>query len=127
MSMLGDADFVIFDEAQIVRDIGRALKIIHDAYPNIQIIATGSSSFDLESSIVEPLTGRHRDFMLFPFLWSELRDHYGISYIERYDLEERILYGSYPESLFPAKGETSRDAISRIATDYTLKDVLIFS
>ena len=127
MTMIGGSDFVVFDEAQIVEDIGRALKILHDAHPEIQIIVTGSSSFDLQSRIIEPLTGRHQDFYMFPFLYSELRDHYGSDFITRYSLEERILYGSYPESLFPVKGEMPRDAISRIAEDYTLKDVLIFS
>lgn len=127
MMMLGDADFIIFDEAQIVENIGRALKILHDAYPNIQIIATGSSSFDLQSRVIEPLTGRHRDFMLFPFLYSELSLHFGAQMIEKYSLEERILYGSYPEALSPSAWETPRDAIARIASDYTLKDVLTFS
>ncbi len=127
MTLIGESDFVIFDEAQIVENIGTALKVLHDAHPHIQIIATGSSSFDLQSRIIEPLTGRRRDFMLFPFLWKELSESYGASYIERYSLDERLLYGSYPESLSPASGETPRDAISRIAEDYILKDILIFS
>jgi predicted AAA+ superfamily ATPase len=127
MNMIGDTDFVIFDEAQIVEHIGTALKILHDAYPEIQIIVTGSSSFDIQSRIIEPLTGRHRDFMLFPFLYGEIRDTYGTSFIERYSFEDRILYWSYPESLSPVSWESSRDAVTRIAEDYTLKDVLIFS
>lgn len=65
--------------------------------------------------------------MLFPFLWREIYDDYRDTYIERYSLEDRILYGNYPESLLPGAGETSRDAISRIAEDYTLKDILTFS
>jgi predicted AAA+ superfamily ATPase len=127
MSMIGESDFVVFDEAQIVEDIWRALKILHDAHPEIQIIVTGSSSFDLQSRIIEPLTWRHQDFYMFPFLYSELRDHYGADFITRYSLEERILYGSYPEALSPVQWEMPRDAISRIAEDYTLKDVLTFS
>jgi uncharacterized protein len=91
--MIGDADFVIFDEAQIVEDIGRTLKVLHDAHPEIQIIVTGSSSFDLQSRIIEPLTGRHRDFQMFPFLYSELARHYGADMITRYSLEDRIIYG----------------------------------
>jgi uncharacterized protein len=127
LELLGDADFVIFDEAQTVESIGTALKILHDAYPKIQIVVTGSSSFDLQTRVIEPLTGRHRDFMLFPFLYRELKDFYGKGFIEQYSLETRILYGSYPEALFPGPGETSRDAITRIAQDYTLKDILSFS
>jgi predicted AAA+ superfamily ATPase len=127
LELLGDADFVIFDEAQTVESIGTALKILHDAYPKIQIVVTGSSSFDLQTRVIEPLTGRHRDFMLFPFLYRELKDFYSKGFIEQYSLETRILYGSYPEALFPGPGETSRDAITRIAQDYTLKDILSFS
>lgn len=47
--------------------------------------------------------------------------------ITRYSLADRIIYGSYPEAISPASPESARDAISRIAEDYTLKDVLIFS
>jgi uncharacterized protein len=92
---------VIFDEAQVVENIGTALKVLHDAHPEIQIVVTGSSAFDLQSRIIEPLTGRHRDFMLFPFLYEELRDHAGATFVESYSLEERIIYGSYPEAISP--------------------------
>lgn len=103
MQMLGDTDFVIFDEAIVVENIGTSLKILHDSHPEIQIIVTGSSSFDIQSRIIEPLTGRHQDFMLFPFLYSELRDEFGTAFIEKYSLEDRIIYGSYPESIDPAR------------------------
>lgn len=74
MSLIGDADFVIFDEAQIVEGIGNSLKILHEAQPMIQIIVVASSSFDLQKNMIEPLTGRHRNFILFPFLYREVRD-----------------------------------------------------
>lgn len=101
MQMLGDTDFVVFDEAQVVENVGTALKILHDAHPKIQIIVTGSSSFDIQNRIIEPLTGRHRDFMLFPFSYEELRNEYGARFIERYSFEDRILYGTYPEAINP--------------------------
>ena len=44
---LGSFDLVCIDEAQNVANIGLTLKIIHDLFPKIQVIATGSSSFDL--------------------------------------------------------------------------------
>lgn len=56
MSLIGDADFVIFDDAQIVEGIGNALKILHEAQPKIQIIVVASSSFDLQKNMIEPLT-----------------------------------------------------------------------
>ena len=56
MTLIGDADFVIFDEAQMVDSIGSALRILHEAQPKIQIIVVASSSFDLQKHVIEPLT-----------------------------------------------------------------------
>jgi predicted AAA+ superfamily ATPase len=58
---------IVLDEAQTIKDIGKALKIIHDHIPQVQLIATGSSSFDLANKIFEPLTGRAIFFILYPF------------------------------------------------------------
>lgn len=65
-SLIGEPDILVIDEAQRIRDIGLVLKIIHDNNSNIQIIATGSSSFDLANEINEPLTGRALEFVLYP-------------------------------------------------------------
>ena len=58
---------VVFDEAQTIQDIGTILKVFHDTYPGVQIIATGSSSFDLANKIAEPMTGRAIEFHLLRF------------------------------------------------------------
>ena len=55
---------VVIDEAQRIPNIGIALKIIHDNFPDIQLIATGSSSFELANKMNEPMTGRKLDFHL---------------------------------------------------------------
>ena len=65
-SMMGGNKLVIIDEAQRVKNIGLKLKLMVDTFPDIQIIATGSSSFDLANEIQEPLTGRNFEFWLFP-------------------------------------------------------------
>jgi len=69
---LGTNKFVFIDEAQRIQDIGINLKIIKDQMPDLKIVATGSSSFELASKINEPLTGRKRVFMLYPLWASEL-------------------------------------------------------
>lgn len=51
-------DVLFIDEAQKIENIGLNLKILHDNQPQLKIIVTGSSSFELASSIQEPLTGR---------------------------------------------------------------------
>ncbi len=47
---------LIIDEAQKIKDIGNTIKLIVDNIPEVQVIATGSSSFDLANNVQEPLT-----------------------------------------------------------------------
>ena len=123
---IGDYKLVVFDEAQRILDIGMTLKILVDEYPEIQIIATGSSSFDLENKLAEPLTGRHYDFMMFPPMWSELSSLYSDRTELISSIESRLLYGSYPEIIFPKDGDDRRERIKSIAEDYAMKDILAF-
>jgi len=123
---IGDYNLVVLDEAQRILDIGMTLKILVDAYPEMQIIATGSSSFDLETKLAEPLTGRHYDFMMFPPMWSELKELYTDHTDLIGSLENRLLYGSYPEIIFPKVGDDKRERIKSIALDYAMKDILAF-
>lgn len=126
LDQIGNSNFVILDEAQRVKDIGLTLKILVDSYPNIQILATGSSSFDLENSLAEPLTGRHYDFMLFPPQYNELSFLYQSDGEQFATLSTRLLYGSYPEIIFPKEGFDRRSIIKSIAEDYSMKDILAF-
>ena len=57
-------DLIFIDEAQRIPDIGINLKLLYDSLPNLKIVATGSSSFDLANKIQEPLTGRAWTFLL---------------------------------------------------------------
>lgn len=123
---IGDYKLVVLDEAQRILDIGRTLKILVDAYPEMQIIATGSSSFDLETKLAEPLTGRHYDFMMLPPMWSELTSLYSDRTELIGSLPNRLLYGSYPEIIFPKDGDNRRERIKSIAEDYAMKDILAF-
>jgi predicted AAA+ superfamily ATPase len=75
---LGNNDLIVLDEAQTISGIGAILKIIIDTLPQIQIIAIGSSSFDLSNQIGEPLVGRSREFKLFPLSTRELESKYNI-------------------------------------------------
>jgi predicted AAA+ superfamily ATPase len=92
---IGDASIVVFDEAQYVPDIGRILKVFHDRYPEVQIIATGSSSFDLAQKTAESMAGRTREYILYPLSVAEVIGTIGrAAFDERYDLFLR--YGLYP-------------------------------
>ncbi|HQJ59665.1 MAG TPA: ATP-binding protein, partial [bacterium] len=118
-------ELVVIDEAQKIPDAGSGLKMLIDNNPDLMVIATGSSSFDLAGTVGEPLTGRKRTLTMFPVSQIELSEMFN-----RYDLkdmlEEFLIYGSYPE-VVEAK---SKDEKSRIVTElthsYLLKDIIAF-
>lgn len=122
-NILGNNKFVVIDEAQRVENIGLTLKLITDNFPNIQIIATGSSSFELSNKISEPLTGRKYEFYLYPFSWQELSQKYSPLELNRL-LENRIIFGMYPEII--NKPEENELNLKSIAQSYLYKDVLQF-
>lgn len=122
-SFLGDKKLAILDEAQRVKDIGLTLKLIVDSFPEVQVVATGSSSFDLSNQIVEPLTGRKYEFYLYPFSLNELTAVYSVLEINRL-LEQRIVFGMYPEITF--SGKESEDKLKSISRSYLYKDILQF-
>jgi len=120
---LGKAKIVILDEAQRIKNIGLTLKLMADNFPEIQIIATGSSSFDLSSKIAEPLTGRKNEFFLYPFSYSELKAIYSDLELNRL-LEQRIIFGMYPEVI--EGGKEAEKNLKSLAKSYLYKDILEF-
>ncbi len=93
--VLGDAEFLVIDEAQRVPEIGLNLKILIDNNPHVTILATGSASFDLANKINEPLTGRKLTFTLYPFGYPELTSSLG-ALETRSQLERWLVWGAYP-------------------------------
>lgn len=120
-SLMGTKRILVIDEAQRISNIGVQLKIIIDQLPNIQVIATGSSSFELASKVNEPLTGRKREFKLFPLAFSEMVEH--SSLIEELRLvPHRLVYGYYPEVV---ENPGQEAAILKELTDsYLYRDIL---
>ena len=121
---LGDDTLVILDEAQTIPNIGRILKVFHDAYPDIQIIATGSSSFDLSNKINEPLTGRSIEFSLYPLSLSEIRESKK-SYEMLSLLPQYLQYGMYPEIIDTGE-KNAKELIKALTQNYLFKDILSF-
>jgi len=123
-SFIGNYQIIILDEAQHIINIGLVLKIIVDTFPEIQIIATGSSSFDLRNKVSEPLTGRSRKFLLYPFSIEELKDNFGqIESDAR--LTSILRFGLYPEVMNKPEEEAIEE-LNDIASNYLYKDVLQF-
>lgn len=120
-AIFGSHRLVFIDEAQRIENIGLTLKLITDQLGEVQVIASGSSAFELASRINEPLTGRKYQFLLLPLSFGELVAHHGLL-DERRLLEHRLLYGSYPEIVTSPGREA--ELLKLLAESYLYKDLL---
>lgn len=122
---IGDNELIVIDEAHLIPNIGMNLKIMVDNIPNIRIIITGSSSFDLANQIGEPLVGRKSTYLLYPISFLELKPLMtGIEFEKL--LEKVLVYGSYPEVMSKVSKNERVQALSDITNSYLFKDILIF-
>jgi uncharacterized protein len=112
-------NLIIIDEAQRVQNIGLTLKLIIDNDPTRQIIATGSSSFDLSNKITEPLTGRAFEYYLAPFSLTEI---YSNETEANRLLNNHLIYGLYPEAV--NQPSQAKDFLRNLYKNYLYKDVL---
>lgn len=117
--VIEDFGLIIIDEAQRCSNIGLKLKIIADNFPRQQIIATGSSSFDLNERLSEPLTGRSVDFWLYPLSVKELQT-------VNQNLDDLLIFGSYPAVINAKNSSGKKLAVNKISQKYLYKDVLKF-
>jgi len=111
------------DEAQQISNIGMGLKILVDQNPNLIIIATGSSSFDLSQKVGEPLTGRKKIIILYPFSQLELLDIYN-KYELKEKLENFLIFGSYPDVVLAKNRNEKIEFLEELVNSYLLKDIL---
>lgn len=116
-------DLVAIDEAQEIKGIGKGLKILIDNNPNLKIIATGSSSFDLSQKVGEPLTGRKKTIKLFPFSQGELLKEFS-GFDLKGKLHEYLIYGSYPEIVNSTTKQEKTIILEELVESYLLKDIL---
>ena len=123
-AFLGDQDLVVLDEAQQIENIGRILKILVDEYPAMQVIATGSSSFNLVNQTAEPLTGRMYRFELYPLALQELAGDQGYSAIEP-RLDFLLRFGAYP-SIVNLSEQEARVELDELVSNYLYRDALTF-
>jgi predicted AAA+ superfamily ATPase len=121
--IIGKNKLVFIDEAQRINNIGLTLKIFADELNDVQVIASGSSAFELADKINEPLTGRKYEYFLFPFSYLELEKHFGMIE-EKSSLEHRLVFGSYPEPSVK-KGEEI-NILKLLADSYLYKDLLSY-
>jgi len=116
-------ELVAIDEAQQIKNIGVGLKILVDNNPKLEIVVTGSSSFDLAQSMGEPLTGRKKTILLFPLSLLELQSVYNKQEM-RDQLDSFLLFGMYPEIIISKKKADKIELLRELVDSYLLKDIL---
>lgn len=122
-NLVGDAELLLIDEAQRVKNIGLTLKIIIDQIKKPRILVLGSSAFDLANEINEPLTGRKWEFMLLPLSTEEMINYQG-EFEETRRLSQRMIYGMYPEVI--TSPELQQQALYQLDSSYLFKDIFRF-
>lgn len=122
-SYFGKHKIIIIDEAQQITDIGRKLKLITDTLKDVQVIATGSSAFEIKNKTNEPLTGRKWEFHLFPLSFSEMTNNHGLIEEKRM-IPHRLVYGYYPEVVTHLGEEKER--LKLLSDSFLYKDILMY-
>lgn len=123
-SFVGSHTLLMIDEAQKIPNIGINLKLLTDQCPGLRIIATGSSAFDLANHVGEPLTGRKITFHMFPLSQIELSQLENKAQT-RARLDERLVYGCYPEIILMQDHLKKQRYLRELVTDYLYKDILM--
>lgn len=121
-AMFGRKKVIIIDEAQRIPDIGLRLKLVTDQIKDVQLIATGSSAFELATKTGESLTGRKWEYKMYPFSFGEMVDEHGLLEEKRM-IPHRLIFGYYPEVVMRLGEE--REILRLLSDSYLYKDVLM--
>jgi predicted AAA+ superfamily ATPase len=121
-TVVGSKKILFVDEAQRITNIGLTLKLFTDQIKDVQVIATGSSAFELSSQVNEPLTGRKYEFMLYPISFGEMVAHHGLIEEKRL-IEQRMIFGYYPEIV--TNTDEQVELLKLLAGSYLYKDLLM--
>lgn len=88
-------DTIVLDEIHLLKDPGRAVKIIYDQIPRIKLIVTGSSSLQIKHRTSESLAGRKIEYQMFPLTFSEYITQKGIEPELGYRILDRMIDNMY--------------------------------
>ena len=121
--IIGSNKILVIDEAQLINDIGRCIKLIVDHVTEVQVLATGSSAFELKNKMNEPLTGRKWEHQLFPLSFSEIATKNGV-FAEQQNLHQRLIFGSYPAVVNDAAN--AQNIINELSDSYLYKDLFMW-
>ncbi|MDF1498755.1 MAG: ATP-binding protein [Patescibacteria group bacterium] len=122
-SLVSGYELLFIDEAQRIENIGINLKILADGLPDLKIIVTGSSSFELSNKIKEPLTGRTWTYNLFSLSFLELSavcNEFELKSL----LDNILIFGSYPGVFNLENISDKKKLLEEISSSYLYKDIL---
>jgi predicted AAA+ superfamily ATPase len=128
-AVIGGFSIIAIDEAQNIPDIGRSLKLIVDEHPELIVIATGSSSFELAGQIGEPLVGRKRSAFLYPLWIKEICDNEQGTSAElawQQVRDQLLIFGTYPQSYVANNDNERAEFLSDLVDSLLLKDILAY-
>ncbi len=123
--VLGNNKLLIIDEAQEIENIGQKLKLIVDEINDVKVLISGSSAFEINNQVGEPLVGRKHVFHMYPLAQLEYAAAEN-SLQTAQNLEERLIYGSYPELLHIPDFKEKQTYLNELVFSYLIKDVLSF-
>jgi len=144
-----EKNLLIFDEIQHLEDPSNLMKLFYDYFPELKVIATGSSSLKIKHKFSDSLAGRKNVFHVEPLNFSEyllfkgeekllkIRELYYNE--ENKDslkeviesqhqnflrvFEEYLVYGGYPEVTLLDSKKDKVEKLHSIADSYINKDI----
>lgn len=119
--LIGNNNFLLVDEAQKIGNVGNMLKIVAEKFNDIKVIVTGSSAFKLAAAVNESLTGRKREFRLYPLSFKEMADDTSALEESRM-IDHRLVYGYYPEVV--TSPSDAKEVLKELIDSYLYKDVM---
>jgi uncharacterized protein len=124
---------ILIDEIQRLENPGLTLKILVDLYPQLKVLVTGSSGFEMRNRLSDALTGRYLDFLLYPLSLLEVLTHAGMGDDQALQkpaadglLPDILRYGLYPEVYLEPNPVLKQTLLSRLVESYLFKDILAF-
>lgn len=121
--IIGSKRILVIDEAQRIPNIGLRMKLVTDQIPEVQLVASSSSSFELANRLDEPLTGRKWEYLMYPLSYAEMVKHNGLI-TEKRLIKHRLVYGYYPDVV--NSGGEEKTVLRELTNSYLYKDIFSF-
>lgn len=131
----GQKLYVLIDEIQYLEAPSPFLKLLADHHRYLQLIVSGSSSFNIKSKFSDSLAGRTVDFEIFPLNFPEFLRFKGKSFnlaekLDEFHLEEvkrlyleYLNFGSYPKIVLENDFSKKEKYLLQIIDTYIHRDI----